>query len=108
MDEAAAQSGESTKMCVPSPQNCVESGAKTRRCKGLAGSADINTSQMNPLELQVLSIVCGVATDQRPPAPEVNVLAVVASPTQKVATASRDQRGVWPTFVSRDVRVPNR
>ena len=89
-------------------KNCVESGSSWRGCKGATGSADIKDRQMNPLELQVLSIVCGVATDQNPPAPVVNVLAVVALPAQKAATVSGSQWGGRSTVGSRELRVPNR
>jgi hypothetical protein len=64
---------------------------------------------MNPLELQVLSIVCGVVTDQYPPASEVRMQAVAALPPQKVATVSRNERRVWAAFLSqRPARLESR
>jgi len=76
-------------------EKCVESCAIGGLRKDGRPAADIRRD-VNPLELQLLSIVCGVATGQNAPKADTGAprpLAVVALPAQKVITSKSPAQG---------------
>ena len=75
-------------------QKCVIWRQIGRPSKGSAVGADKPRQEMNPLELQVLSIVCGVAGNNQsapPPNPPGSRQPIVALPPSS-ADAGRPQR----------------